>query len=199
MILPPARHLPDYGILFSVWISIAYLFLIDLGFYWYHRAEHKFAWLWQIHELHHSDAALNATSSMRTYWLELPLQTLLISIPVSYIIGVDEVATFILLFAVTGMLFFTHANWRLRLGWLTPIICGPQVHRIHHSKLPEHHNKTFAQYFPFIDILFGTYHHPEYNQFPTTGLNELSTNAPIGTILVRPFKKWWAMIKTKFY
>jgi sterol desaturase/sphingolipid hydroxylase (fatty acid hydroxylase superfamily) len=66
--------------------------------------------------------------------------------------------------------FFNHANIRLRLGPLTPILCGPQYHRIHHSRLPEHQDKNFAALFPVIDMMFGTYHRPSRDEFPPTGL-----------------------------
>ena len=79
------------------------------------------------------------------------------------------VATF-LMFKLWG--FFIHANVRLELGPLTPIISGPQLHRIHHSALAEHRDKNFATFFPFIDILFGTYYGPGKGEHPPTGLHD---------------------------
>jgi sterol desaturase/sphingolipid hydroxylase (fatty acid hydroxylase superfamily) len=66
--------------------------------------------------------------------------------------------------------FVNHANVRLNFGGLTPIISGPQWHRIHHSIYTEHHDKNFAAFFPFIDILFGTYYQPRKDEYPSTGL-----------------------------
>ena len=185
------RILQDHGIWFSLGLVFLYTLCTDLIFYWYHRAEHTFAQLWEIHELHHSERNLNATSSMRTFWLERPIQALLITIPINYIIGIDERAMVIFPTLLMVWLFFTHSNIKLNLKYLTPIICGPQFHRIHHSILPEHQNKNFAQYFPFIDYLFGTYYAPSQNEFPPTGIKETPTDPSVGDVLVKPFISWF--------
>ncbi|MBI2473741.1 sterol desaturase family protein [Candidatus Uhrbacteria bacterium] len=167
------------------------LMLADFFFYWYHRAEHYFGWLWLIHELHHSDTELNVTTSMRTYWLESPLQALIISLPVQLLIGVNTQVQWIFLCVATSWLYFAHANIRLPLGPLTPFICGPQLHRIHHSIEPRHHHKNFAQFFPVFDILFGTYYAPVRDEFPGTGTKGLPTDASYLSVLVRPFRCWF--------
>ncbi len=195
--LPPMRQLGDLTTLQTVGAVFAYLVIIDFGFYWYHRAEHKFHGLWQIHELHHSDTQLNVTSGMRSYWLERPLQTLLVSIPASYIVGVNNQVSMIVLMLLIFMLSFTHANIRLRLGWLTPIICGPQLHRIHHSVEEKHRDKNFAQWFPIFDILFGTYYHPQSDEFPKTGTPELPENASLTTVMKKPFQIWLQKLSQK--
>jgi sterol desaturase/sphingolipid hydroxylase (fatty acid hydroxylase superfamily) len=186
----PIRQLPDRGLGYSLLMVLVYVFLKDILFYVYHRAQHRFNPLWRIHELHHSDTELNVTTSTRSYWLERPIQTLLIAIPLGYVIGLDNRAALILPFVLTGWLFFGHANWRLSLGILTPVIVGPQYHRIHHSRLPEHRNKNLAQYFPVIDIMFGTYHAPARNEFPPTGTSGLATDTSIPHTLLRPFRGW---------
>lgn len=155
----------------SIFASITVIFLNDLLFYLYHRAQHTFSPLWRIHRLHHDEASLNVSTSMRTNFIEAPLQNLLITLPVAYLLGLDaNSATFVSL-VTTFWLFFGHANLKLHLGPLARIFVGPQTHRIHHSKLTERHDKNFAQYFSFIDVVFGTYHHPEKDEYPATGLN----------------------------
>ncbi|MCK9360653.1 sterol desaturase family protein [Patescibacteria group bacterium] len=190
-----AQRLPDRGWGFSLLVVFAYLFLTDLLFYWYHRAQHHFKWFWPIHELHHSDTELNATTSMRTYWLERPLQASFIVLPLNYAIGADATASLILPFLFTGWLFFTHANLKLNLGFATPILTGPQMHRIHHSNQPQHQNKNFAQFFPIIDIIFGTYYRPAKNEYPTTGTPGLATDASLWTVMMRPAKVWVELAK----
>ena len=166
------------------------LFLSDLLFYWYHRAQHTFGWLWPLHELHHSDAQLNVTTSMRSYWLEYPIQVLIIALPVQIFVGVSMETLIWSMLLTTSWLYFTHTNLPLRLGLLTPVVCGPQVHRIHHSIESKHQNKNFAQFFPFIDLLFGTYYPPGTDEFPATGTPSLASNASYVTTLVRPFRLW---------
>lgn len=190
------RQLGDRGIIVSILMAFLYLLLSDFFFYWYHRAQHTFKYLWVLHELHHSDTELNVTTSMRTYWLDRPLQALAISMPISYILGIDAIGIKIYLVMFTVWLFFTHANLRIRFGPLTRIFCGPQLHRIHHSNLPEHQGKNIAQFFPVFDIIFGTYYHPGYNEFPPTGLIEKGTDTSILSAIIKPFTVWFSFFST---
>ncbi len=70
------------------------------------------------------------------------------------------------------------------------MVCGPQVHRIHHSTRREHRDRNFAQYFPFLDRVFGSYYTPARHEFPPTGAPELASDASIGHALVQPFRIW---------
>jgi len=169
----------------------AYVFASDFAYYWYHRAQHRFAGLWAIHELHHADSELNVTTSYRTYWLEAPVQAIVVAAPVSILLGAPVAA-----FALTSLLFsraillFAHSNLRLSLGRLTPVLCGPQWHRIHHSRLEQHRDRNFAQVFPIIDIIFGTYYRPAADEFPPTGTPELRSDAPLWQTQTRPLAIW---------
>jgi sterol desaturase/sphingolipid hydroxylase (fatty acid hydroxylase superfamily) len=184
---PPLRA-GQASLLSSLGSCLGMLFVMDACFYAYHRAQHRFPILWAIHELHHADAELNVTTSLRTYWLEGPLQFLVVSLPALFLIGVDPFAIAIFPFVSTVVLLFSHANLRLRLGWLTPIVVGPQLHRLHHSDLPKHQDRNFAQIFPILDVVFGTYRPPRPDEFPTTGTPTLASDAPVGAVLVRPFR-----------
>src|SRR6266699_2413203 len=64
--------LPKNGwpILFSATIL---MLAADLIFYWVHRAQHRYRFLWAMHSFHHSDDDLNVTTAYRHYWLEKPL------------------------------------------------------------------------------------------------------------------------------
>lgn len=184
---------------FTLWQSslyaIAFIALNDLGFYWYHRAQHKFGALWALHELHHSDREMNASTSYRTYWLDYPAQALAINVPVLLILGVDHRGMVFMIGFSILMLTFTHANIRLHLGAFTRVLVGPQMHRIHHSILPQHRDKNLAQVFPIYDIVFGTYYHPAKDEFPPTGTDTLATNAPYLDVMARPFETWLSMFQ----
>ncbi len=174
-----------------------FLFLLtcDYFFYWYHRAQHKFSFLWAIHELHHSDAELNSTSSARTSWPEGLVQRIVITIPTLCLIPLDLKSAILAALLAKLWLVFTHANLRLNLGLLTPLVCGPQLHRIHHSIERKHYNTNFAQYFPIWDVLFSTYYQPQGNEFPDTGIPSLHSNiSPLATI-GRPIELWSLQLK----
>ena len=175
----------------KVVVVVLNLLAIDLFYYAYHRAQHRFLPLWAIHELHHADAELNATSSYRTYWLEAPVQAMLVVTPTAVLFGHfgPEHGRIVLACSVF-FLILSHANLRLDFGPLTDWIIGPQVHRIHHSRLDVHRDRNFAQVFPFLDGLFGTYHRPSPQEFPPTGTEHLASDAPFRTVMARPFRIW---------
>lgn len=174
-------------------LIVAFIFLGDVLFYFYHRAQHTYPALWAIHELHHTEKELNATSSLRTHFLESPIQAMIIASPVIFLLHPPQTGLFILTPLLTFWLFFTHANIKLNLKTLTKVITGPQSHRIHHSIEEKHQNKNFAQFFPVIDILFGTYYHPSRDEFPETGLKE-QKEITFKESLLQPFKTWTSLL-----
>lgn len=184
------RIIEDASIAHSLAYALAYSFLADFMFYWYHRAQHKFLSLWALHELHHSDAQLNVVSSYRTYWLDYPVQTIIVHLPVFLVLGLEPRGLLMAAGLMIFYLMFAHANLRLHLGRLTPVIVGPQLHRIHHSNLPQHRDKNLAQAYPIFDILFGTYYAPAHDEFPPTGTDHLPSDAKFAETLLRPFAIW---------
>ncbi len=153
-------------------VTIVYILVWDFFQYWFHRAEHKFAILWPVHALHHDEESLNWTTSQRnTLWSAL-LHFFLVNVPTVMVCGLDllPIAGAYLFFKTYGL--FNHANIRVNLGFLTPVISGPQWHRIHHGRNKEYFNKNFAAFFPVIDIVFGTYRRPLPDEYPATGLSD---------------------------
>ena len=180
---PAARSSPKglIGLVFGGWhpsssgglvaATVVYAFVWDSFQYWSHRAQHSFGWLWPAHALHHDDDHVNSTTALRnTLWSGV-LGFLIVYVPTSVICGFDLLTVYgaMALFATWG--FFNHANVRLRLGPLTPVVSGPQWHRIHHGRDPEYHDANFAAFFPVIDVVFGTYRRPAGDEFPQTGLD----------------------------
>jgi sterol desaturase/sphingolipid hydroxylase (fatty acid hydroxylase superfamily) len=163
--------------------ALIYAFVWDFFQYWFHRAEHTFAFLWPVHALHHDEEYVNATTSQRnTVWSGL-LHFFLVHIPTIMICGLDLITIYgaIVFFRLYG--FFNHANLRLHLGPFTAIISGPQWHRLHHGRDSKLHNQNFAAFFPIFDLVFGTYRHPARDEFPATGLAD-RPQAPLGALQV---------------
>jgi sterol desaturase/sphingolipid hydroxylase (fatty acid hydroxylase superfamily) len=52
--------------------------------------------------------------------------------------------------ALTLLSMFYHSAIRVQLPWLDRVIVTPQVHRIHHSVDPAHHNCNFADALPIF-------------------------------------------------
>src|SRR5581483_11119392 len=58
--------------------AVAYLVAMDFGEYLFHRAQHAIPWMWEMHSLHHSDPELDATTTVRHFWLDPLLKTVTI-------------------------------------------------------------------------------------------------------------------------
>ncbi len=156
--------------------EILVLFLYDFFAYWLHRLEHSIPLLWKMHKLHHEEEHLNVTTTNRHHPLEAVLRVPFVMLPLVTLFDLPFVP---LAFGVSlGILLpsFSHMNLRLEFGRLTPLIIGPQLHRLHHSSESSHFNKNFANIFPIWDILFGTYLAPERGEFPPTGLKSAGSS-----------------------
>lgn len=166
--------LPEHG--WPVWFSALVVMLAaDLIFYWVHRAQHRYDFLWAMHSFHHSDDDLNVTSGYRHYWLEKPFWMLVFYIPLGLVfrISPETASAFGVIFVFFAM--FPHSNVRLELGPFTQVLLGPQLHRIHHSVQVEHYNTNFCGAFPIWDLLFGTYRAPAAGEFPETGVTSATS------------------------
>jgi len=187
--------LPDRGnAIRALWLAFTWLAIRDFFYYWLHRLQHKSKWLWAEHELHHSDESLNITTSVRHHWLEMPINTIFVTAPFVYLIQ-PPVLTVPLVLFFSGMVgTLIHMNVRIGLGRFGWLIANPQNHRIHHSRLPEHIDKNFAQFFPVWDVLFGTYYAPSVAEYPPTGLSSGERVTTLKGSLALPFVKWRKML-----
>src|SRR5262249_21623352 len=144
-------------VLFPAVPFIAY----DFFYYWTHRLQHTVPALWEQHKLHHMDESVYCISSGRHHWLEEGIRVFTLTLPMSILITIGSSLGMVAAFIYTYWAFVIHANVRLPFGPMTPVLCGPQLHRIHHSREPRHRDRNFAAFFPLWDILFGTYHRPQ--------------------------------------
>ncbi len=169
-----------------IWFTLIYYLLFDLLYYAFHRLQHTWPLLWRQHVLHHSERSLNATTAARHHWLEEPLRVFTMALPLALLFDAPPqiIGLASILFGAWG--FFIHANLRIQLGPLSAVICGPQVHRIHHSMLEQHHDKNFAAFFPIWDRLFGTWCAPQAGEFPPTGVHDVE-HRTIRQALLWPF------------
>lgn len=162
------------GVLEIAAALLASLVLHDLWFYWAHRLEHATPFLWEFHKLHHSEERMNATTWARDHFLQVVWRQVFPTFTVGLVLDLDvreAGAAGLYAALVTSLLsMFYHSGVRLRLSWLDRVLVTPQVHRLHHSIDPKHHNRNFADFLPIFDIVFGTYRPPARDEFPSTGL-----------------------------
>ena len=176
---------------------ILYLFIFDAFYYWFHRAQHAASILWEQHKFHHADESLNSTARARHHWTESLFRVPFIYIPFAVLFDLSPAKTGLLAFFAAYWAYFKHANLRLPLGRFSWLFVGPQVHRVHHSRLPEHQDKNFAAYFPVYDILFKTYYRPHAEEFPPTGLSSGERITSIRQAFVLPFTGWIRLARNR--
>ena len=157
------HHLP-------VWAQAALMMLIaDFGRYWLHRAFHKFAPMWRLHAVHHSPHRLYWVNVGRFHPLEKSIQYCFDALPFA-LVGVagDVLAAYFVFYAING--FYQHSNCLVRLGPLNYLIAGPELHRWHHSELPDESNNNFGNNLIVWDLLFGTRFLPRDREVGPLGL-----------------------------
>jgi sterol desaturase/sphingolipid hydroxylase (fatty acid hydroxylase superfamily) len=174
-------------------LTLGGLLIFDFFYYWFHRAQHRWSALWALHKVHHADPSVNATTTYRHHWLEEPFRAVLVGLPLGLLVklhgGVADAAGFGLAVGLWG--YFIHMNLRLDLGPLTPVLAGPQLHRIHHSNVPQHVDRNFAAYFPVWDVVFGTYLRPGPNEYPATGTHDGEDLNGVVRASLAPFQAWF--------
>lgn len=149
--------------------ATVYLVAMDFGEYLFHRAQHAIPWLWEMHSLHHSDGAMNLSTTERHFWLDPALKTGTVWLAVGLLFRANP--AIMAVYFLAGLAnFLNHANIRLGFGPLSWLWNSPQYHRLHHSSDPAHYNANFAALLPIFDVIAGSYRRPAPGEFPPTGL-----------------------------
>ena len=155
----------SYGFGLFQWVAVpvaamlvATILIRSFAFYWLHRLSHRFDPLWRLHRVHHSDAAVDLSTSVRNHpgeWLlSLGLATgvaLLFGAPVELILSVE------LLFAVANLV--SHVDLALppRVErMLALLFVTPGFHLVHHSRERVRHDGHYGELLTLWDRLFGT-------------------------------------------
>ena len=125
--------------------------------YWLHRSEHRFAWLWRAsgHGVHHSFKRLNAINFNANH----PLEAFVILIPMTLVTlllgaGAEAGAASLLLLVNASVV---HTNLKLNargIGW---IFTTNAYHFRHHSSVFEQSNTNYGCAAILWDRLFGTF------------------------------------------
>jgi sterol desaturase/sphingolipid hydroxylase (fatty acid hydroxylase superfamily) len=135
------------------------LLLLDLGHYGRHRVFHAVPLFWSVHRVHHADADVDLTTSLRFH----PLEALgfgAFDLALVLALGAPPIAVLLYHALNVGVGLIQHANARLpqradRI--LRAFLVTPDFHRVHHSTQVAEANSNFAALLPWWDFLFGTY------------------------------------------
>ncbi len=142
------------------WVVIVLgVLALDLAIYLQHVLFHAVPALWRLHRMHHADLDVDVTTGARFHPIEI-LASMVVKLATVAALGApaEAVLAFEVLLNATSML--NHANIRMPaasdrvLRW---ILVTPDMHRVHHSIVPQETNSNFGFNMPWWDRLFGTY------------------------------------------
>ena len=102
--------LPSSGWGFA-WAAAVYIMTMDFCEYLFHRAQHRLPALWAMHSFHHSDRAMNISTTQRHFWAEHAIKSVTIYLAVGLLFrSNDRIA------AIYGILslwnYVSHMNLR---------------------------------------------------------------------------------------
>ena len=157
----------------------------DVLVYWFHRACHRFEFLWRFHAVHHSTEELDWLAAHREHPVDGILTQLCQNLPAMLIgLPIEMLAVLAVFRGAWGV--FIHSNVRLSVGPLRYLLGAPELHHWHHARVREtEHN--FANLAPWLDVVFATYHCPEGEESYPLGLVDAWPRGYLAQ-LARPFQ-----------
>ena len=145
---------------FPVWTKLVFgVLALDLFAFFAHVLMHK-SWLgWQFHRVHHSENAVDVTTTFRQHPGET-VWRILWQLAAIVVFGIPLwiVVIYLVLSSLNAQL--EHANIKLSLSLdrlLRLIIVTPHMHKVHHSRYQKETDSNYSNIFSFWDRLFGSY------------------------------------------
>ena len=132
--------------------------LMDLTFYYWHRANHAFPFFWRFHNVHHVDPDLDVSTSFRFHFCEI-LYSLVFRALQTYLLGISLFTYLVYELVFQCATLFHHSNVRLPITFervLNKIIVTPRMHGIHHSIVKDETNSNYSVIFRWWDLMHRT-------------------------------------------
>jgi sterol desaturase/sphingolipid hydroxylase (fatty acid hydroxylase superfamily) len=141
------------------WLEVPLaILLLDYTLYLWHVLTHKNPWLWRVHQPHHADLDMDASTAIRFHFGEM-----LASVPWRagqiVVIGAGPLALTLWQSLVLVEILFHHSNVELppeTERWLSRLIVTPRMHAIHHSVVEEETDSNWSNLLTVWDRLHGT-------------------------------------------
>ena len=166
---PAFSHVLSSQIGLLVWLDVANssyalsvilgVLLLDLINYAVHRFMHAVPLLWRLHQVHHSDVDMNASTHFRQHPLQL-VAALCLQLPLLWLFGISGVSWVLYATASLAIQLWQHADLDLRTPpnhWIGWVLVTPAMHQVHHDQRQQFHDTNYGALFPFWDRLLGTY------------------------------------------
>jgi sterol desaturase/sphingolipid hydroxylase (fatty acid hydroxylase superfamily) len=166
---------------------------LDFAYYLAHVAMHSSPALWRYHCVHHSDPAVDVTTTIRQHPGEGVIRYLFLAAAASALgAGPAAFAVYRVWSVVHGLL--EHANVRVpqrldaAVAW---VVTTPNMHKVHHSRRPAETNSNYGNIFSLFDRGFSTFTPTARGTsipYGLEGLDHPSVQTTIG-LLALPFRK----------
>ena len=129
------------------WLSIAItLLFLDFAIYCQHIVSHKWSLLWRLHQIHHTDLDFDATTAVRFHPLEIII-SMAFKVLCIVLIGANPIAVIAFEIILNGCATFNHSNVNIPIALdkkLRLLLVTPDMHRIHHSTIPEETDSNYG-------------------------------------------------------
>jgi len=166
--------------------------LLDLSFYVAHRAMHWSPSFWRFHAIHHSDPAVDVTTTVRQHPGETVIRYgFMAAFAIAFGTPPEAFALYRVWSVVNG--FLEHANVRVprRLDTVfSGIVTTPNMHKVHHSRSIAETNTNYGNIFSIFDRLCATFTPSERGTRIVYGLNGFDDVAlhSTGALLWQPLR-----------
>jgi sterol desaturase/sphingolipid hydroxylase (fatty acid hydroxylase superfamily) len=174
-------------------IIISFLVLDFFGGWLVHITEHKIAFLWRFHVIHHSDNNVDVTTGLRHHPGESILRGLFFFAGI-IVSGAPMYAVMIFQTVLVLSTAFTHANISLPKkldNALSYVIVSPNMHKVHHHWKQPYTDSNYGAILSIWDRLSGTFKKLAPSQI-RYGLDRYYSNEKdedIISLMKSPFKR----------
>ena len=141
------------------WIEfVLSIVVLDIFDYFWHRANHRFTFLWRFHKTHHNDNDMDVLTSLRFHPGEFMISVIVKSFWI-LIWGPSAIAWFLFegLVSLSAQMHHSNVDMSDRLDRLIGrVIVTPRFHALHHLVDRSYGDRNFSTILSCWDAIFGT-------------------------------------------
>lgn len=146
---------------------------LDASTYACHRLMHLFPVLWRAHRVHHSDPLVDVTTALRFHPIETAWRFVCIVVP-AWALGLPVAAVAVYRVVSVWVAILEHTNvrlWQPLDGALSLVVGTPNMHKVHHSRVPTETNTNYGNILSLFDRALGTFTSSSHAAFVDYGLD----------------------------